>query len=195
MNEKENIIAIGASTGGTEAIRYFLQKFPLHRPAILITQHMPAGFTKSFANNLNRTSDFTVKEGEDGEPVIPGYAYIAPGDKHMEISKVQDTYCIRLNDGELVNRHKPSVDVLFYSMAKHVGKNAVGIIMTGMGKDGAKGLLEMRQAGARTIAQDEKSCVVFGMPQEAIKLKAASRVIALKDLPHRVSMYFLMKTY
>lgn len=182
----DKIIAIGASTGGTEALRYFLTNTPATSPGILITQHMPPGFTKSFADQLNTICEVTVKEATTGERVMRGHAYIAPGGKHMELYKSGAKYFIKIGDGPLVNRHKPSVEVLFNSVAVHAGQNAVGIIMTGMGRDGAEGLLNMRQAGARTIAQDEKSCVVFGMPKEAIKLGAADQIMSLEDMPRKV---------
>ena len=186
----DKVIAIGASTGGTEALRYFLQQVPANSPGILVTQHMPAGFTKSFADHLHTICEVTVKEATDGERVMRGHAYIAPGGRHMELYRSGAKYFIRIRDGELVNRHKPSVEVLFNSVAHHAGQNAVGVIMTGMGKDGAEGLLNMKQAGARTIAQDEKSCVVFGMPKEAIKIGAADEVLSLKEMPQKVLGYF-----
>ncbi len=182
----DRVIAIGASTGGTEALRFILKSIRADTPGILITQHMPAGFTKSFADHLNRECEVTVKEASDGERVMRGHAYIAPGGKHMELYRSGAKYFIKVRDGELVNRHKPSVDVLFNSVAHHAGQNAVGIIMTGMGRDGAEGLLRMREAGARTVAQDEQSCVVFGMPKEAIKIGAADQVMDLKDLPTKI---------
>jgi two-component system chemotaxis response regulator CheB len=186
----DKIIAIGASTGGTEALRYFLRNVPANLPGILITQHMPAGFTKSFADQLNKQCEVTVKEATDGERVMRGHAYIAQGGKHMELYRSGAKYFIKVRDGELVNRHKPSVDVLFTSVAKHAGQNALGIIMTGMGKDGALGLLGMKEAGAKTIAQDEKSSVVFGMPKEAIKIGAADHVLSLHDMPAKAIAYF-----
>src|SRR6478736_8500039 len=186
----DKVIAIGASTGGTEALRYFLLNTPANCPGILITQHMPPGFTKSFADQLNTICEVTVKEASDGERVMRGHAYIAQGGKHMELYRSGAKYFIRVRDGELVNRHKPSVDVLFNSVAKHAGQNAVGIIMTGMGRDGADGLLNMKEAGARTIAQDEKSSVVFGMPKEAIKIGAADQVMSLQEMPKRVVAFF-----
>ncbi|MBT1698422.1 chemotaxis response regulator protein-glutamate methylesterase [Fulvivirgaceae bacterium PWU4] len=184
------VIAIGASTGGTEALRFFLRNFPPGKPGIVITQHMPAGFTRSFAENVNLITEITVKEAEDGEPVLNSHAYIAPGGKHMEVVRNGLRYCIKICHGELVNRHKPSVDVLFNSVARHAGKNAVGILMTGMGKDGAEGLLHMKEAGAYTIAQDEKSCVVFGMPKEAIRINAAQQVLALQEMPKAILEHF-----
>ncbi|MCL7929263.1 protein-glutamate methylesterase/protein-glutamine glutaminase [Halomonas llamarensis] len=182
----EKLIIIGASTGGTEAIRSVLEPLPANAPAILITQHMPGGFTRSFAERLDRLCRMTVKEVSDGERVLPGHAYIAPGDQHMELARSGANYVARLNDGPPVNRHRPSVDVLFHSASKQAGKNAIGVILTGMGKDGAAGLLEMRQAGAETIAQNEETCVVFGMPREAIALGGATEVASLDDIPGRL---------
>lgn len=186
----DKVIAIGASTGGTEALRFFLKNTPANCPGILITQHMPPGFTKSFADQVNTICEVTVKEATNGERVMRGHAYIAPGGKHMELYRSGAKYFIKIKDGDPVNRHKPSVDVLFNSVAKHAGQNAVGIIMTGMGADGAKGLLLMNQSGARTIAQDEKSSIVFGMPKEAIKLGAADIVLPLQEIPKRVLAFF-----
>ncbi|MDJ1492183.1 chemotaxis response regulator protein-glutamate methylesterase [Cytophagaceae bacterium DM2B3-1] len=186
----DKVIAIGASTGGTEAIRFLLKNIPANCPGILIVQHMPAGFTRSFAEQVNTLCDINVKEARDGERVMRGHAYISPGDKHMQLVRNGAQYTIRLREGELVNRHKPSVDVLFNSVAVSAGQNALGIIMTGMGKDGASGLLKMKEAGARTIAQDESSCVVFGMPKEAIKLGAADQIISLTDLPKKILAHF-----
>jgi len=186
MISSEKLIIIGASTGGTEAIRAVLEPLPANAPAILITQHMPGGFTRSFAERLDRLCSITVKEATDGERVLPGHAYIAPGDQHLELARSGANYVARLNDGPPVNRHRPSVDVLFHSASKHAGKNAIGVILTGMGKDGAAGLLEMRQAGAPTIAQNEETCVVFGMPREAIAVGGAVEVVALDDIPSRL---------
>lgn len=185
----EKLIAIGASTGGTEAIRHVLQPLPLTSPALLITQHMPAGFTRSFADRLNKLCQITVKEAEHGERVLPGHAYIAPGDQHMELSRNGANYQIKLHDGDPVNRHRPSVDVLFHSVAKYAGRNAVGVILTGMGNDGAAGMLEMHQAGAWTIAQNETSCVVFGMPREAINFGGVHEIVDL----HQISQQMLAK--
>lgn len=182
----EKLIIIGASTGGTEAIRAVLEPLPANSPAILITQHMPGGFTRSFAERLNRLCNITVKEASDGERVLPGHAYIAPGDAHLKLARSGANYVARLDDGPPVNRHRPSVDVLFHSAANQAGRNAIGVILTGMGKDGAAGLLEMRQAGAPTIAQDEASCVVFGMPREAIALGGASEVVSLEEIAPRL---------
>jgi two-component system chemotaxis response regulator CheB len=182
----EKLIIIGASTGGTEAIRAVLEPLPANSPAILITQHMPGGFTRSFAERLNRLCNITVKEASDGERVLPGHAYIAPGDAHLKLARSGANYVARLDDGPPVNRHRPSVDVLFHSAATQAGRNAIGVILTGMGKDGAAGLLEMRQAGSATLAQDEASCVVFGMPREAIALGGAVEVIGLDEIPERL---------
>jgi two-component system chemotaxis response regulator CheB len=186
----DKVIAIGASTGGTEALRYFLTHTPATSPGILITQHMPPGFTKSFADQLNTICQVTVKEATNGERVMRGHAYIAPGGKHMTLYRSGAKYFIKIQDGPLVNRHKPSVEVLFNSVAAHAGQNAVGILLTGMGRDGAEGLLTMKEAGARTIAQDEKSCVVFGMPKEAIKLGAVDQVMTLEEMPRKVLGFF-----
>lgn len=185
----EKLIAIGSSTGGTEAIRHVLQPLPATSPALLITQHMPPGFTRSFAERLNKLCQITVKEAEDGERILPGHAYIAPGAMHMELARSGANYVVKLNDGPPVNRHKPSVDVLFRSVAVNAGRNAVGVILTGMGNDGAAGMLEMHRAGALTIAQDEASCVVFGMPREAIAMGGTSEVV---DLGH-ISQHMLAK--
>jgi len=176
---QEKIIAIGASTGGTEALREFLQAMPRGCPAIVIVQHMPEIFTRAFADRLNRDCTIDVKEASDGDPLLPGRALIAPGNHHLLIERNGAGYKARVTDGPLVSRHRPSVDVLFRSAAKSVGPNAVGVIMTGMGDDGAQGLLEMRSRGAQTIAQDESSCIVFGMPREAILRGAAMVVVPL----------------
>lgn len=181
----EKLLIIGASTGGTEAIREVLQRFPPDSPAILIAQHMPGGFTKSFAERLNRLCSITVKEAEDGERILPGHAYIAPGTHHLKIVKSGANYLCLLDDGEPVNRHKPSCDVLFISAAQNAGKNAVGVVLTGMGKDGAKGLLRMKEAGSYTIAQDEKTSIVFGMPKEAIEIGAAVDVLPLQKIAEK----------
>lgn len=176
---QEKIIAIGASTGGTEALREFLQAMPRGCPAIVIVQHMPEIFTRAFADRLNRDCTIDVKEASDGDLLLPGRALIAPGNHHLLIERSGPWYKARVIDGPLVSRHRPSVDVLFRSAAKSAGPNAVGVIMTGMGNDGAQGLLEMRSRGAQTIAQDESSCIVFGMPREAILRGAAMVVVPL----------------
>lgn len=186
----DKVIAIGASTGGTEALRYVLKNLPANCPGILITQHMPPGFTKSFADQVNQICEVTVKEATDGERVMRGHAYIAQGGKHMELYRSGAMYFIKVREGELVNRHRPSVEVLFNSVARHAGQNALGIIMTGMGKDGAEGLLNMKKAGARTVAQDEKSSIVFGMPKEAIQIGAAEHVMSLHDIPQKIRNFY-----
>jgi two-component system chemotaxis response regulator CheB len=182
----EKLIAIGSSTGGTEAIRHVLQPLPPTCPALMITQHMPPGFTRSFAERLNKLCQITVKEAEDGERVLPGHAYIAPGDRHMELTRSGANYQVKLNDGPAVNRHRPSVDVLFRSVAQFAGRNAVGVILTGMGNDGAAGILEMHRAGAYTLAQNEASCVVFGMPREAIATGGVNEVVDLSQISQRM---------
>lgn len=178
----EKIIAIGASTGGTEAIRQILMSMPATCPGIVIAQHMPPGITRSFAERLDKMCQISVKEGEEGERVLPGHAYIAPGGRHMELYRSGANYHIRLNDLPPVNRHRPSVDMLMQSVAKAAGKNAVGAILTGMGHDGAKGLLELHQTGAITLAQSEQTCVIYGMPREAVALNAVSEIVDLKDI-------------
>ncbi|HLX01435.1 MAG TPA: chemotaxis response regulator protein-glutamate methylesterase [Trinickia sp.] len=182
----EKLIIIGASTGGTEAIREVLVPLPPDAPAVLIAQHMPPGFTKSFAQRLNGLCRISVKEAEHGERVLPGHAYIAPGHAHLLLARSGANYIAHLSDDPPVNRHRPSVDVLFRSAAQHAGKNAVGVILTGMGKDGAAGLLDMRNSGAYTLAQDEASCVVFGMPREAIAMGGADEVAPLSEMSRRV---------
>ena len=176
------VIAVGASTGGTEALRVFLEAMPEDCPGIVIVQHMPENFTRSFANRLNDICRISVKEAENGDSVLPGHALIAPGNKHTLLKRSGAKYYVEVKEGPLVNRHRPSVDVLFRSTARYAGANAVGIIMTGMGDDGAKGLLEMKEAGAKTAAQDEATCVVYGMPKEAVKLGAADKVLPLEKL-------------
>jgi two-component system chemotaxis response regulator CheB len=175
----EKLICIGASTGGTEAIKEILVKMPADSPGIVITQHMPPGFTTSFAARLNGLCQISVKEAAHGERVLPGHAYIAPGGKQFRIDKSGANYVCVVEDGETVNRHKPSVEVLFKSAAKVVGRNAFGIMLTGMGNDGAKAMKEMRDAGSYNYVQDEASCVVFGMPREAILHGAADEVLPL----------------
>ncbi|HEY9280468.1 MAG TPA: chemotaxis response regulator protein-glutamate methylesterase [Eoetvoesiella sp.] len=183
----EKVIAIGASTGGTEAIRQVLEPLPANSPAILITQHMPAGFTRSFVQRLDNLCAVQVHEAEDGQRVLPGHVYLAPGGiAHMKLARSGANYIVRLDASEPVNRHRPSVDVLFHSVAQVAGKNAVGAILTGMGKDGAQGLLAMKQAGAATFAQDEASCVVFGMPREALHIGAADEAVPLLNISERL---------
>ena len=186
LKTTETVVAVGASTGGTDALQTFLQGMPLDCPGIVIVQHMPEFFTRSFANRLNDICQITVKEAENGDTVIRGRALIAPGNHHMLLKRSGARYYVEVKEGPLVNRHRPSVDVLFRSTARYAGKNAIGVIMTGMGDDGAKGLFEMKEAGASTIAQDEKTCVVFGMPNEAIKLGAADKVLPLDQIAANV---------
>ena len=175
----ETIVGIGASTGGTEAIRSVLEQLSPAFPATIITQHMPPNFTKSFAHRLNSICQMNVHEAQDGERILPGNAYIAPGDKHMTLVRSGADYRIKLDDGPLVCGHKPAVDVMFNSLAKVVGKNAIATILTGMGKDGAVGLLALQQSGAITMAQDEASCVVYGMPKAAVDIGATKHIIEL----------------
>lgn len=189
LTSSEKLIIIGASTGGTEAIKEFLVQMPSDCPGILITQHMPEGFTRSFAKRLDGLCKISVKEAEEGERVLPGHAFIAPGHSHLLLARSGANYVTHLEQSPPVNRHRPSVDVLFQSAAVYAGKNAVGVILTGMGKDGAAGMLEMRNAGAYNFAQDEASCVVFGMPREAIAIGATHEVGPLMQLPGMVLGY------
>lgn len=182
LTTTEKVILVGASTGGTEALKVFLEGFPPDAPGIVIVQHMPEGFTKSFADRLNQSCSITVKEAEDGESVTSGKALIAKGNKHIVVKISGARYYVELKDGPLVSRHRPSVDVLFRSGANYVGKNAIAVILTGMGDDGAKGMLELKEAGAYCIAQDEETSVVFGMPKEAIKLGAVHKVLPLQKI-------------
>jgi len=186
----EKVIVLGASTGGTEAIRVFLKRLPDKMPGIAIVQHMPEGFTRSFANSLNNICDLDVKEAENGDKLYQGRVLIAPGNKHMLLKRVGKEYFVEVKEGPLVNRHRPSVDVLFRSASRYAGKNATGILLTGMGNDGARGLLELKDSGARTIAQDEQSSIVFGMPKEAIKIGAADDILSLEDIAP-----FLLKSF
>jgi len=185
----EKLIVIGASTGGTEAIKEILMKLPADAPGVLVTQHMPELFTKSFADRLNTLCRISVKEAEHNERILPGHAYIAPGHSHLLLKRSGTNYMTQLDQGELVNRHRPSVDVLFRSAANAAGSNALGIILTGMGKDGVQGMLELKKAGAYTIAQDEASCVVFGMPKESIAAGGVREVLPLQSIAHRTMEY------
>jgi len=187
----EKLIIIGASTGGTEAIKSFLMQMPSDCPGILITQHMPAGFTKSFAARLDSLCKVSVKEAQGGERILPGHVYIAPGDQHLLLGRSGANYVTQLSDAEPVSRHKPSVDVLFDSAANAAGKNAIGVILTGMGKDGAAGMAKMKNAGAYNFAQNEESCVVYGMPKEAVAHGGVHEVAHLKDLPKMVLNYLM----
>ena len=185
-DKKESVIAIGASTGGTEAIANVIKNFDTDIPGVVIVQHMPAGFTEMYAKRLNETCKVAVKEAKSGDLVLPGQVLIAPGgDQHMQLVKVNGQYQVVLKKAPKVNGHCPSVEVLFESVAKVAGKKAVGIILTGMGGDGAKGLLAMRKAGARTIGQDEQSCVVYGMPKVAYEIGAVEFQDTLSDIPKR----------
>ncbi|PKO93656.1 MAG: chemotaxis response regulator protein-glutamate methylesterase [Betaproteobacteria bacterium HGW-Betaproteobacteria-10] len=185
----DQLIAIGTSTGGTQALEAILTKLPATCLGIVIVQHMPEKFTAMFAERLNGLCEIEVREGKNGDRIMPGRALIAPGGKHMMLKRSGAQYLVDVVDGPLVNRHRPSVDVLFRSVAKFAGANALGIIMTGMGDDGARGLKEMHDAGAKTIAQDEASCVVFGMPKEAIKLGGVDQVMPLSRIPDAMLTY------
>ncbi|MBU0479586.1 MAG: chemotaxis response regulator protein-glutamate methylesterase [Proteobacteria bacterium] len=178
----EKVVVIGASTGGTEALRVFLESLPRDAPGIVIVQHMPENFTAAFARRLDSLCQISVKEAENNDTVLRGRALIAPGNRHLLLKRSGARYYVEVKEGPLVSRHRPSVDVLFRSAARYAGKNAVGVIMTGMGDDGAKGMLEMKNAGAYNIAQDEATSVVFGMPNEAIKLKAVDRIAPLESI-------------
>ena len=182
----EKIIFIGASTGGTEATRELLVELPADSPAVMITQHMPPGFTKSYAARLDGLCRIRVAEARDGERVLPGHAYIAPGGRHLSVERSGANYVARLTDGDPVNRHRPSVEVLFRSAARVLGPNALGIMLTGMGADGARAMREMREAGSWNLVQDEASCVVFGMPREAIAAGAAHEVLPLQHIAPRL---------
>jgi two-component system chemotaxis response regulator CheB len=182
----DRIIAIGASTGGTEAIKDVLVHLPADTPGIVITQHIPKAFSGPFARRMNGCCQMTVYEAEDGQQILPGHVYIAPGDKHLLLVRDGARYVCRLDDGPPVNRHKPSVDVLFRSVAQQAGQNAIGVLLTGMGKDGAVGLKEMREAGCPTVAQDEATSVVWGMPGEAVAIGAAVETLPLPDIARRI---------
>lgn len=182
----EKVVFVGASTGGTEAIRQFLEPLPADMPAIMITQHMPEHFTKTFAERLDKLCTLHVEEATHNKRLLPGHVYIAPGNAHLEIVRSGANYMTLLSDAAPVNRHRPSVDVLFMSAARVAGANAIGVILTGMGKDGALGLKAMKEAGAVTLAQDEQSCIVFGMPKEAIAVGAVDEILPLTSLPGRV---------
>lgn len=190
IDTTEKVIAVGASTGGTEALRVFLEMMPANSPGIVIVQHMPEHFTKSFAQRLNSLCRMEVKEAENNDVVYPGRALIAPGNKHLLLKRQGARYYVETKDGPLVCRHKPSVDVLFRSAARYSGPNTVGVIMTGMGDDGARGMKEMKDAGAYNIAQDEKSCVVFGMPNEAIKRGGVDTILPL----HKIAEELIRRT-
>ncbi|WP_417511959.1 protein-glutamate methylesterase/protein-glutamine glutaminase [Methylophaga sp.] len=186
LKTTEKIVAIGASTGGTEAIKTVLCALPANAPGIVITQHIPASFSAPFAERVNKMSALNVSQAIDGEQILPGHAYIAPGDKHLLVERSGARYYCRLNDGPAVSRHKPSVDVLFRSIAQNVGANAIGVMLTGMGDDGARGMLEMRENGASNMVQDEKSSVVWGMPGAAYKLGAAELMLPLDKIAQEI---------
>jgi two-component system chemotaxis response regulator CheB len=176
----EKVVVVGASTGGTKALKTLLETLPPDAPGIVIVQHMPEMFTRAFASRLDGLCRITVKEAESNDTVLRGHALIAPGNHHLLLKRSGARYYVDIKEGPLVCRHRPSVDVLFRSAARYAGRNAVGVILTGMGDDGARGMLEMKQAGAMTIAQDENTCVVFGMPNEAIKRGAVGKVLPLQ---------------
>jgi two-component system chemotaxis response regulator CheB len=182
----QKVIAIGASTGGTEALREVLTALPPDSPGVVIVQHMPENFTRAFAQRLDKLCQIRVQEARDGDRILPGHALIAPGNYHMRVNRNGANYYVEVFMSEPVNRHRPSVDVLFHSCARNLGRNAIGVIMTGMGGDGARGLLAMRQAGARTVAQDEATSVVFGMPKEAIELGAVNDVLGVNRIAEAV---------
>ena len=186
VGETDRIVCIGASTGGTEALRDVLEAMPPDCPGLVIVQHMPEHFTAAFARRLDGLCAIAVKEAENGDAVLPGQALIAPGGRHLLLQRTGNRYSVSVKDGPLVSRHRPSVDVLFRATARCAGANALGILMTGMGDDGAPGLLEMRHAGALTVAQDEDSCVVFGMPKEAIDRGAAAKIVPLDRIHHEI---------
>jgi two-component system chemotaxis response regulator CheB len=180
------VVAIGASTGGTQALERVLKSLPGNAPGIVIVQHMPEKFTKSFADRLNELCDIEVKEAVDGDRVTPGKAMIAPGNQHMVLRRSGATYYVQVKNGPLVKRQRPSVEVLFNSVAKYAGNNSIGVILTGMGSDGADGMLKMKESGAATIAQDENSCIVFGMPKEAIKMGGVDKILPLDKISQGV---------
>jgi len=186
LKTTDKIIAMGSSTGGTEAIKDVLTRLPENCPGVVIAQHIPGSFSGPFAARVNGLSVIEVCEAEDGQQILPGHAYIAPGDKHLIVERSGARFYCKLNDGPVVNRHKPSVDVLFRSVAQNVGANAVGVMLTGMGDDGAKGMLEMKEAGAFNFVQDEKSCVVWGMPMQAIKNGAAELEVPLSKIAEKL---------
>jgi len=190
LRTTERIIAIGSSTGGTIALEKILTQLPRVSPAIIIVQHMPVAFTGAFAARLNSLCEMEVVEAKGNETILPGHVYIAPGDRHMLLNRSGALYKIELKDGPLVSRHKPSVDVLFRSVARYAGKNAMGIILTGMGDDGARGLKEMRDAGSVTLGECEKSCIVYGMPKEAMKRGAVSKELSLAQFPEAILDYY-----
>ncbi|WP_339410720.1 protein-glutamate methylesterase/protein-glutamine glutaminase [Pseudomonas sp. EA_35y_Pfl2_R5] len=189
ISTTDRVVALGTSTGGTQALEVVLRQLPVDCPGIVIVQHMPEKFTAAFAQRLNQVCAIEVREARHMDRVRSGLALVAPGGRHMQLKRSGAQYFVEVLDGPPVNRHKPSVDVLFRSVAKHAGQNALGVIMTGMGDDGARGLLAMREAGSRTVAQDEASCVVFGMPKEALRMNAAQTCESLNNLPKLIVQY------
>lgn len=194
LQTTDKVLVVGASTGGTEALRILLEAMPLDAPGIIVVQHMPEHFTTAFAQRLNGLCDISVKEAADGDPVLRGHALIAPGNRHLLLQRSGAKYMVQVKDGPLVSRHRPSVDVLFRSAARYAGSNAIGVIMTGMGDDGARGMREMHETGAYTIAQDEASCVVYGMPKEAVKLGGVDQVMPLAEIAGEVIRYYKKHT-
>ncbi len=189
----DKIVALGASTGGTEAIKEVLESLPANAPGIVISQHIPIAFSRAFTERVNKTCQIVVCEPRDGQKIVPGHAYIAPGNKHLLVERSGAEYICKLNDGPPVNRHKPSVDVMFRSVAQNVGPNAMGVMLTGMGADGAEGMLEMKQQGAYNISQDEDSCVVWGMPGAAVKVGAVDKELTLSKIGNEILNYCLEK--
>lgn len=187
IRSTHKVIAVGASTGGTEALRVFLTALPADSPGVVVVQHMPEQFTRSFAERLDRLCQIRVHEAADGDRILPGHALIAPGNLHMKVVRSGASYVVRVGAAPPVNHYRPSVDVLFHSCAQHLGRNAIGVILTGMGNDGARGMLAMHEAGARTVAQDEASCVVFGMPREAIAAGGVDEIVPLDEVADTVA--------
>lgn len=186
LQTTHKVIAIGASTGGTQAIESVLSNLPATTPGTVIVQHMPQYFTAAFAERLNQTCQMEVREARDNDLVVPGVALVAPGNHHMVLQRSGSQYLVRIKDGPSVHYQRPSVDVLFHSVARSAGKNAIGVLLTGMGADGAKGMLAMKDSGAYTLAQDEQSCIVFGMPKEAIKLAAVDEIVPLSNIAQAI---------
>lgn len=186
LKTTDTLLAIGASTGGTEAIKAILSQMPANSPGTVIAQHIPETFSAAFAQRLNNSSSMTVTQAKDGQQIVPGHAYVAPGNLHLSVVRDGARFICKLGDGPPVNRHKPSVDVLFSSVAEQIGHNSIGVILTGMGDDGARGLKQMHDVGAPTIAQDESSSVVWGMPKAAVKLDAADNIIALSKIAGKI---------
>ena len=195
LQTTEKVVVVGASTGGTEALKIFLEALPADCPGIVIVQHMPEGFTAAFSKRLDGLCQVSVKEAANNDTVLPGHVLIAPGNRHLMLKRSGARYYVEIKDGPLVSRNRPSVDVLFRSAARYAGRNAIGVIMTGMGDDGAKGMREMKQSGAYTIAQDEKSCIVFGMPAEAIKLGGVDKVLTLGAISREIMTKYTQELY